>query len=203
MAQAQHNPNLRQQLLDAGMKLLSEQGYHGTGLKEILERVQVPKGSFYHYFSSKEAFTAEIITDYTETLLKLMDQQVSQPSDSPRETIRHLYGMMITEFERRGCIRGCLLGNLAAEIGASSERCQHSLQQGYRAWRQRFIPLVEQGQRSGEFRDDIPAGALTDVFWNHWEGGILRMKLEGQADTLRQDLDWLLDYLMAPATPNL
>jgi len=71
----------------------------------------VPKGSFYHYFSSKEAFTAEIITDYTETLLALMDQHVEGTESSARETIRHLYSMMVSEFERRrGCIRGCLLG---------------------------------------------------------------------------------------------
>lgn len=199
MTNTQRNPNLRQELLDTGMKLLSEQGYHGTGLKEILERAQVPKGSFYHYFSSKEAFTAEIISDYTGTLLALMDQHLESTESSARETIRNLYRMMVTEFERRGCIRGCLLGNLAAEIGASSERCQQALQQGYRDWRERFLPLVEKGQRDGEFRDDIPAGALADIYWNHWEGGILRMKLEGQADTLRQDLDWLLDGLMAPA----
>ncbi|MEQ6885681.1 TetR family transcriptional regulator C-terminal domain-containing protein [Salicola sp. Rm-C-2C1-2] len=200
MTKAQRNPNLRQELLQAGVHLLSEQGYHGTGIKEILERVQVPKGSFYHYFSSKEGFTAEIIEDYTEDLLTLMDEHLRHPRESARETIRQMYGLMVTEFERRGCIRGCLLGNLAAEIGAASQQCQRALQKGYRDWRERFVPLIEQGQHNGEFRDDIPATALSDIFWNHWEGGILRMKLEGQAELLRADLDWLLDRLMAPAT---
>ena len=75
------------------MKLLSEQGYHGTGLKEILDQVRVPKGSFYHYFASKEAFTAEIISDYSRTLLDVMDRHLAQGVDSPRETIRQLYRM--------------------------------------------------------------------------------------------------------------
>lgn len=202
MGRPQRNQHIRGELLDAGMHLLSEQGYHGTGLKEILNRVQAPKGSFYHYFDSKEAFTAEIIGNYTDTLLMHMDQYLAESHQTPRETIRGLYRLMITEFERRGCIRGCLLGNLAAEIGASSQRCQQALQQGYRDWRQRFVPLVEKGQYAGEFRSDIGATALADLFWNHWEGGILRMKLEGHAQGLRQSLDCLLDSLMAPPEPS-
>ncbi len=199
MGRPQRNQQVRRELLDTGMQLLSEQGYHGTGIKEVLDRVQVPKGSFYHYFDSKEAFTAEIITDYIEGLLKLMDTQLARSTSGPRETIRHLYSLMITEFERRGCIRGCLLGNLAAEIGASSQRCQKALQDAYRNWLRRFLPLIEAGQQQGEFRDDLDATLLADLFWNHWEGGILRMKMEGHAHGLRRNLDVLLDELMAPA----
>lgn len=198
----QRGHTIRQELLDTGMQLLSEQGYHGTGLKAVLDRAQVPKGSFYHYFTSKEAFTAEIISDYSESLLALMDAHLARSSSSPRETIRHLYHLMITEFERRGCIRGCLLGNLAAEIGASSQRCQNALQNAYRSWLRRFLPLVEAGQMQGQFRDDVPATSLADLFWNHWEGGILRMKMEGHARGLRQNLDMLLDQLMAAPDPR-
>ena len=54
----------RENLLNQGVGLLMQQGYHGTGLKEILDAVQIPKGSFYNYFGSKENFAAEIIEHY-------------------------------------------------------------------------------------------------------------------------------------------
>ena len=54
----------REILLNQGVALLMQQGYHGTGLNEILSAVQIPKGSFYNYFGSKENFTAEIIEHY-------------------------------------------------------------------------------------------------------------------------------------------
>ncbi len=44
----------REALLRAGMEILTEQGFVATGIDTVLKRVQVPKGSFYHYFDSKE-----------------------------------------------------------------------------------------------------------------------------------------------------
>ena len=54
----------RQALVRAGVALLTEQGFCATGIDEVLSRVGVPKGSFYHYFTSKEAFGAELIDSY-------------------------------------------------------------------------------------------------------------------------------------------
>jgi TetR/AcrR family transcriptional repressor of nem operon len=48
-------------------------------------------------------------------------------------------------------------------------------------------------------RSDVPAGRLADLFWNAWEGGILRMKLDGETTDLKHTLDLLLDHLFAPA----
>ena len=51
----------RTKLLQTGLRLLAENGFNGTGIKEIVDEVGVPKGSFYYYFKSKEDFTVEII----------------------------------------------------------------------------------------------------------------------------------------------
>ncbi|TVP60145.1 MAG: TetR family transcriptional regulator [Halomonadaceae bacterium] len=193
------NPSpVRDSLLAAGTELLAQRGYHGTGLKAVLDQVQVPKGSFYHYFASKEAFTAEIIRHYADWLLTLMDTAIASQSLTPRETIRQLYRQMITEFERHDCAQGCLLGNLAAEIGAASSDCRSALNDAYDRWQLRFSSLVTAGQEQGQFRRDLPADTLSALFWNTWEGGILRMKLERHGDPLRHTLDNLLDCLMSP-----
>ena len=46
----------RRELIQAGLALLTEKGYSSVGIDQILRSVNVPKGSFYHYFKSKEAF---------------------------------------------------------------------------------------------------------------------------------------------------
>ena len=56
MARPRRSENTRQELLELGVRLLSENGYNGTGLKQILDEAGVPKGSFYNYFPSKEAY---------------------------------------------------------------------------------------------------------------------------------------------------
>ncbi|MFE8070382.1 TetR family transcriptional regulator C-terminal domain-containing protein [Marinobacteraceae bacterium S3BR75-40.1] len=197
MARPRRSQQTREDLLREGVELLSEQGYHGTGLKEILDRVKAPKGSFYNYFESKEAYTAELIEHYTDHLLGLMDRYLEQAPDDPPTVIRNIYGLMIGEFEAHDCTQGCLLGNLAAEISAHHPRCQAALRRAFHAWEQRFVPLLERGQAKGQFRSDIPAGALAGLFWNAWEGGILRMKMEGSTQSLRATVDLLLDGVLA------
>ena len=64
MARPRKSEQAKQQLLDVGVQMLTEQGYHGTGIKQILDAVGVPKGSFYNFFPSKEAFVASIIYQY-------------------------------------------------------------------------------------------------------------------------------------------
>ena len=63
MARPRQNEHKREELLQKGMDLLSDHGYHGTGLKKILDTVAVPKGSFYNYFESKEALFVDIMDD--------------------------------------------------------------------------------------------------------------------------------------------
>ena len=55
MARPRKSEHSRQDLLDTGSRMLTEFGYHGTGIKQVLDAVGVPKGSFYNFFPSKEA----------------------------------------------------------------------------------------------------------------------------------------------------
>jgi TetR/AcrR family transcriptional repressor of nem operon len=71
----------RQRLLQDGVSSFLEHGYHGTGIKEVLDRVEVPKGSFYNYFESKEAFGAAAIRHYAGCLAAKMESELSEASD--------------------------------------------------------------------------------------------------------------------------
>ena len=69
MSRPRRSEHTREALIDAGIEQLSVHGYHGTGIKQILDDVKVPKGSFYNFFASKEAFVAEVIGHYSQKLL--------------------------------------------------------------------------------------------------------------------------------------
>ena len=68
----------RENLLNQGVALFMEQGYHGTGLQEILDAVSVPKGSFYNYFGSKEDFGAEVIQHYIDPFIVKLSTHLSK-----------------------------------------------------------------------------------------------------------------------------
>lgn len=197
MARIRRSEKTREALLEQGINLLSEHGYHGTGLKLILDTVKVPKGSFYNYFPSKEHFVSEILDTYAANLLLQFDEYLTTTQDDPLLIVQKVYGSMISVFEAEGCLKGCLLGNMAAEIGAHSELCRVSMQKTLAAWKKRIVVVFENAQSQGIFRDDVSAEALADVFWCTWEGGILRMKIDGDTKVLRHSLDCVLTTLFA------
>ena len=54
----------RDYLLGVGVELMHQNGYNATGLSDNLKAAGLPKGSFYHHFSSKEDFAAAALARY-------------------------------------------------------------------------------------------------------------------------------------------
>ncbi len=199
MARPKKSEHTREKLLEEGMTLLSEHGYHGTGIKKILDTVNVPKGSFYNYFDSKENFVSEIIKRYNREFVEKLDAYVSSTDDDPVTVIRNIYQFIIAELEKNG-MQGCLVGNLAAEIGTSSESCRMQMQEALAASKKRLTALLADGQRKGLLRADLHASALADIFWSTWQGGLLKMKVDGNTDHLKEIVSIMLDSLFRPVT---
>ena len=198
MARPRRSENTRQELLELGVTLLSEYGYNGTGLKQILDAAGVPKGSFYNYFPSKEAYAAQIIEFYMGNLLKMFDMVVDNHTGTPVQVIRFAYRNMISCMTDKDSRQGCLLGNLAAEIASNSELCRQTMCAMYQEWRMRFSALIARGQELGEVRSDMTPDTLSDLFWNQWEGALLRMQLDGSVTILEDSLELTLDRLFRP-----
>ena len=92
---------LRNKLLDQGVTLLMEQGYHGTGLQELVQSVGVPKGSFYNYFPSKEAFSAEVVKHYIEPFITQLDSHLQRSDVNAETALKAYFNELIEETERR------------------------------------------------------------------------------------------------------
>ncbi len=202
MPRPRRNEHTREALIQTGIELLSLNGYHGTGIKQILDEVKVPKGSFYNYFDSKEAYVAEILTAYSEQGLQLLDDYVANANESPLQMIKTIYDFMLVKFSSQNCQQGCLIGSIAAEIGRQSDLCQTAMLESVSQWKQRIVQLISAAQQQGQIRDDLSAEQLTSVFWATWEGSLLKMKMEGKIDTAKETLYLMLDQLFKPLAPQ-
>ncbi|MFM8332130.1 MAG: TetR family transcriptional regulator C-terminal domain-containing protein [Candidatus Methylumidiphilus sp.] len=168
----------REKLLDQGVALFTEQGYHGAGLQDILNSVGVPKGSFYNYFASKEEFGAAAIGHYIEPFIQMLDGWLKRPDLDARAALEGYFGELIAELERRNYAGGCLLGNLIGEIGDTSATCRLALSAAVRRYRDTLRLGIERGQREGLFRADLSAEEMADCLSDAWQGALLRMKVE-------------------------
>ncbi len=168
----------REKLLDQGVALFTEHGYHGTGLQDILASVGVPKGSFYNYFASKEEFGAAAIGHYIEPFITLLDQWLKRPELSAAAALEGYFGELTAALERRQFVGGCLLGNLIGEIGDTSASCRLALSSALHRYRDKLREGIERGQQEGQFRKDKDAEEMADFLSDAWQGALLRMKIE-------------------------
>ncbi len=191
--------NTRTNLLEAGLKLFGEKGYHGTGLKEIVESLGIPKGSFYTYFESKENFTREIVLHYAELLEEMWERCVSAgPDDDPIQMLQNSFEHMISLQESKEVQTGCLIGNLAGEIAESSEICRLTLNEVKELWCSRISFHLARAQQLGKARNDLSADELAGFCWDVWEGALLRMKIEKSTDSIRKTITILFKSFLKP-----
>jgi TetR/AcrR family transcriptional regulator, transcriptional repressor for nem operon len=188
----------RENLLKQGVTLLMQQGYHGTGLKEILDAVQIPKGSFYNYFGSKENFAAEAIQHYINPFIDQLNGHLQNPDHDALSALLCYFNELITELEKADYKGGCLLGNLMGEIGDTSELCKTSLQTAVHRYRDLLQTGLIKAQQEGTVRTDKSAEEMADLLVNMWQGALLRMKIEQSSTPIKQCCENLLgDFFKA------
>jgi TetR/AcrR family transcriptional repressor of nem operon len=187
----------REKLLDQGVALIMEHGYHGAGLQTILQSIGVPKGSFYHYFASKEDFSAEVIQHYVAPFIDRLDHELQRPGIDARQALRSYFRSLTEEAARRDFRGGCLLGNLMGEIGETSEKCRAALHAAVARYRDKIAEALHRGQHEGVFRTDLSAGSMADLLVNQWQGALLRMKIEQSVQPLQDCSNCLLDGYFA------
>ncbi len=168
----------REKLLDQGVAMFTEHGFHGVGLQDILNGVGVPKGSFYNYFTSKEEFGAASIAHYIEPFIMLLDGWLKRPELDALAALEGYFGELAAELERRRFVGGCLLGNLIGEVGDTSATCRLALKDAVHGYRDKLREGIERGQREGLFRTDLGAEEMADLLSDAWQGALLRMKIE-------------------------
>ena len=183
----------RKKLLDQGVLMLTEQGYHGTGLKEILQTVNIPKGSFYNYFGSKEAYCAEVITHYIEPFIQRLTNHLQNPQLDGLGALKRYYTELIAEVAQSDFKGGCLLGNLMGEIGDTSEICRCSLINAIERYSDLQRTALARAQQEGTVRQDRSAKSMADLLLNNWQGALLRMKIEQSVQPLQEFYQTLLD----------
>ncbi len=173
------------------------QGYHATGINEIVNAVQVPKGSFYSYFDSKEEFAAQAISHYIEPFIQLLTKHLHSQVDS-LTALKNYYAELIVEVEKNGYKGGCLLGNMMGEIGDTSELCNQALKSAVERYKLLQYKALLQAQKEGTVRNDRSAESMANLLVNNWQGALLRMKIEQSVQPLQEFCDTLLnDYFVA------
>ena len=167
----------RVKLIQAGVELLTKKGFASAGIEEILSMVQVPKGSFYHYFESKEAFGIVLIKSYSNYFNKCLDTSFSKEDLTPIEQLQDFILIARANMKKYNFSRGCLVGNLGQEMAVLPDSFRKTIIGVFNHWQFQTASCLRRSQETGEIALDLDRDALAAAFWIGWEGAVLRAKL--------------------------
>jgi TetR/AcrR family transcriptional repressor of nem operon len=198
MNRPRRSEQTREALIEAGIEHLSVHGYHGTGIKQILDEVSVPKGSFYNFFASKEAFVAELIGHYSQGLLdQLAEFMLGVGKDlTAVEQLRAIYRYSLKQYALNDFKKSCLVGSIASEISSESEMCRIELERAMKQWLGFFSAVFEQGQQQGLIRDDMCANDIAGLYWAAWEGALIKMKMSADVEPVKRIMELMIETLL-------
>ena len=183
-------------ILAKGAQVMSRRGYHGTGVQEIVQAAGVPKGSFYHYFASKEDFSLRALEFFYGPRLQRYAEALSNPRLTPGQRIVGYYADVIEHFARQEKIEyHCFIGCLSFEMAELSQPIGRRVEEILQRSMQILAACLQEAREAGELQAGQDCVALAEFIGNAWEGALMRMKVGGSVAPLNIFLDQLRQML--------
>lgn len=164
-------------ILDAGRRTVCSKGWAAVGLNEILRTAGVPKGSFYYYFTSKDAFGEAMMRDYFVDYLADMDQIFAQQGRSWADRLMDFWLQWRQTQSLDDCQGKCLAVKLGAEVADLSEPMRLALRDGTTEIIARIERVIQAGTAEGSLSTDLNAYAVAQTLYELWLGASVMAKI--------------------------
>jgi TetR/AcrR family transcriptional regulator, transcriptional repressor for nem operon len=168
----------REHLIDVGLGLMHQNGYNATGLSDILQAADVPKGSFYHHFGSKEDFAAAALERYGMREREHAAAVLSDTTTPPLKRLRRYFSDLTKMYGQKGAIPGCMMGRFSLEIAETSPQLRKQISASFAHWQQTIAAVIAQAVAQKELPASTDAEALASFLLNSWEGALLRSQVD-------------------------
>ena len=167
----------RNRLVAAGLEIMASEGYDAAGLAAILGRAGVPKGSFYHFFASKEDFGLAVLEAYEDSWSEARERLLGDGTRSAIERLHAYFDHLATVHEAESPVRGCLYGILAQTAGGRSPLFRDALRAVFARWEGHLAALIAEGQQAGEIDRAISPASAAAFLVDAYEGALVRLKV--------------------------
>ncbi|MGU3307822.1 TetR/AcrR family transcriptional regulator [Pseudomonas sp. M5A4_2d] len=167
----------RQAILDTAQLIVGRKGFSAVGLNEILQAAEVPKGSFYHYFNSKDAFGVVLLDTYFDHYVKGIEQLFQQPELSGCAKLMRYWQTWVDN--QTGCTDAgkCLAVKLGAEVSDLSEPMRLALDRGTARTIALLAQALLQGVEDGSLTVQQPPQRLAQRLYALWLGTSVMSKI--------------------------
>ncbi|MFH4592278.1 TetR/AcrR family transcriptional regulator [Vibrio alginolyticus] len=189
----------RQHILDVGYELIVNRGFTSVGLSELLKKAAVPKGSFYHYFKSKEQFGEAMIQGYFTKYFERLNARFTNTELSGYQRLMSYFEEMVKVEDDVCNANKCLLVKLSAEVSDLSESMRLALRQGADKTIQAIADCIDIGIQDGSIPNGDSALLARQIYYL-WNGASLLNKLYQDQAALTQSLTYTQHLLQNTRT---
>ncbi|MFA7403782.1 MAG: TetR family transcriptional regulator C-terminal domain-containing protein [Pelobacteraceae bacterium] len=187
-------------IVQIGLDLVLSRGFSATGVEAILKQANVPKGSFYNFFSSKEEFALAIIDKFVADRAEEFSPIFSDQSLPPLERVKKSFETLIETFEGAECSKGCLLGNLSQEMADQFENVRQRLEKSLLEWAKAVSQLLSQAQKEHAIPADMDVEMLAENLISSFQGALLRSKVKKSPEPLNNFIHLYFDVFLTERT---
>lgn len=181
-------PDTRQQILDTARTIIAGKGFSAVGLSEILAAARVPKGSFYHWFQSKEQFGEALIERHFEGYLQLVDASLSAISLTAPQRLLAFFSQWHASQSGSDPQLRCLVVKLSAEVCDLSEPMRAALEHGTGQVLARLQSCLRDGIAAGELSTCAAPQEVAQQLYQQWLGATLLARVQRSTKPLDQAL---------------
>ena len=171
------NTDMRQHILDTAKPIILGKGFSAVGLNELLNAAEVPKGSFYHYFKSKEYFGEALLDSYFEAYLVRLEILLSAEGMSGAQRLMSYWQRWLETQCGDDAETKCMVVKLGGEVSDLSEPMRLALQRGTNHIISRLADGIEEGIADGSLPNDLVAADTALVLYNQWLGATILTKI--------------------------
>jgi TetR/AcrR family transcriptional repressor of nem operon len=187
--------NTREEIIRKGAELIHAQGFKATGLQQILQAANIPKGSFYFYFKSKEDFGMEIIDYFNAMINGIFTKYLSEKEVQPIKRLENLFDCFANIFQKSGFALGCPIGNLSLELADTNERLRLHLESVIEKLVAQIESCLKEAQANGSLPMHLNAADMAHFIFDGFEGAVLHMKVVKSIEPFHAFRNNLLGYL--------
>ena len=169
---------VRSHILATGQRIMAGKGYSAVGLNEILTAAGVPKGSFYHYFGSKDAFGVAMLENYFDDYVAGIDRTMNEPGLTMAQRLMNYWAQWQAAQSFQDCQGRCLAVKLGAEVADLSEPMRLAMRRGTEAIVGRLADAIAAGVVEGSLATSADPAQLARTLYQLWLGASVMVKIE-------------------------
>jgi len=178
----------RERLIQKGAELLWDQSYGAVGVDALCQAAGVKRGSFYHFFDSKDDLVVAILEEQWAAARARFDEAF-RPDLPPAARVQRLYRALAETYRERqtrcGHVAGCPFGNIGAELATSNETIRAKVDAIFRRCAAYFADALRDACAQGLLAlDEAEIAHRADMLQAYLEGVLLLAKTENDPEVI-------------------